>query len=105
MAAIESEFGRAVEGKVKRKRNAAGKLRSKAARVANGSSEVMVKVTSYKPKQKPAVSTFKSLIKGRNHCLGDVGKEVIDAEACAGEWIHPVVQQQTAHDELEKEMS
>lgn len=52
MSAIESEFGRALDGAVKRKRNVSGKLRStnikaKAQRVASGSSEVMVKVTSY----------------------------------------------------------
>jgi type IV secretory pathway VirD2 relaxase len=52
MAIIEAEFGRALEGKVKRKRNAtqnlrSSKLREKAERVAGGSSEVMVKVTSY----------------------------------------------------------
>lgn len=46
MAIIEG-LSRALEGAVKRKRNVSGKLRSKAARVAGGSSEVMVKVTSY----------------------------------------------------------
>lgn len=47
MAVIEAEFGRALEGKVKRRRNSTGKLRSKAERVARGSPEVMVKVTSF----------------------------------------------------------
>ena len=32
----------------------------------------------------------RTLIEGRNHRLGNVRKEVIDAEARTGEWIYPV---------------
>lgn len=47
MPLIEDEFGTALHGKVKRKRYSPGKLRTKAARVARGAAEVMVKITSY----------------------------------------------------------
>lgn len=53
MAVIEAEFATALKGKVKRKRNATGKLRavrptrSKASGAAAGAPEVMVKITGY----------------------------------------------------------
>lgn len=47
MSAIESELGTALHDPVKRKRNNTGKLRSKAARVAKGVPEVMVKITGF----------------------------------------------------------
>lgn len=47
MAIIEAEFARALESKVRRKRNATGMLRATAARVAGGAPEVMLKVTSF----------------------------------------------------------
>ena len=45
------------------------------------------------------------LIEGRDHRLGDVGEEVIDAEARAGERIDPIAFQQTADDEPEQELT
>ena len=44
------------------------------------------------------------LIERCDHRLCDVRKEVIDAEARAWERVHPIVQQQAAHDELEQEV-
>ena len=41
----------------------------------------------------------RTLIEGRDHRLRDVGKEVIDAEARAGERVHPIVFKQAADDE------
>ena len=42
------------------------------------------------------------MIEGRNHRLGDVRKEVVDAEASTGERIDPVGLQETADDELKQ---
>ncbi|KWF77593.1 hypothetical protein WL93_26645 [Burkholderia diffusa] len=47
MSIIESEFGTALSSPVKRKSNNTRKLRNKAARVAKGAPEVMVKVTGF----------------------------------------------------------
>ena len=46
----------------------------------------------------------RALIEGRDHRLGDVGKEVVDAEARAGERIDPVGLQETADDELKQKL-
>ena len=40
------------------------------------------------------------MVKGCDHRLGDVRKEVVDPEARAGKRIDPVVLQETADDEL-----
>ena len=46
----------------------------------------------------------RTLIEGGDHCLGDIRKEVIDAEARTGEWVHPIVFEQAANDELHKKI-
>jgi hypothetical protein len=45
-----------------------------------------------------------ALIEGRDHCLGDIRKEVIDAEARTGEWVHPIVFEQAANDEFQQKI-
>ena len=44
------------------------------------------------------------LIEGRDHRLGDVRKEMVDAEARAGKRIHPVVLKQAADDEPQQKV-
>jgi len=44
------------------------------------------------------------LIEGGNHRLCDIRKEVIDAEARAGKWIHPIAFEQAADDEPYKKV-
>src|SRR5665213_1671453 len=46
----------------------------------------------------------RTLIEGRNHRLGDVRKEVVDAEARTRERIDPVGLQEAADDELKQEL-
>ena len=44
------------------------------------------------------------LVEGRDHRLGDVGKEMIDAEARAGKRIHPIVLKQAANDKPQQKV-
>jgi hypothetical protein len=46
----------------------------------------------------------RTLVEGRNHRLGDVRKEVVDSEAGAGKWVHPIVFEQATDDELQQEL-
>ena len=102
--AVEDE-GAAIDDEQDRRCEAKHDLHNEVAKDLNWSGERWHSASIASSLEKLEELVERVLIEGRHHRLGDVGKEVVDAEARAGKRIHPIIQQQAADDEPQQKVA